>query len=49
MLLLSAAARAGSVLAMKTLLEELRRDGGQVAPPSVIDELTAKRTAPIGG
>jgi hypothetical protein len=40
--LLWAAARTGSVLAAKTLLEELSRDG-EGAPAGVIDELVAKR------
>ena len=40
--LLWASARTGSVLAAKTLLEELRRDG-EGAPAGVIDELVAKR------
>jgi endogenous inhibitor of DNA gyrase (YacG/DUF329 family) len=42
--LLTAAARGGSVLAAKTLLEELRRDGdGTALPTSVIDELAERR------
>jgi hypothetical protein len=49
LVLLSAAARTGSVMAMKTMLEELRRDGGQVASSTVIDELTAKRMTPLVG
>jgi hypothetical protein len=44
LILLSAAARTGSVLAAKTLLEELRRDGGDVPViPSVVDEIASKR------
>jgi hypothetical protein len=48
LLLLSAAARRGSVSACRVLLEELRRDGGEpaVAPSvidSIIDEVAAKR------
>jgi hypothetical protein len=41
--LLSAAAKMGSVLAAKTLLDELRRDPGSPGEPSIIDELAAKR------
>jgi hypothetical protein len=43
--LLWAAARTGSVLAAKTLLEELGRDG-EGAPSGVIDELASKRSKP---
>jgi hypothetical protein len=47
LVLLSAAARTGSVSAAKTLLEELRRDDGPAQPGdtifSVIDEIAAKR------
>jgi hypothetical protein len=43
--LLWAAARTGSVLADKTLLEELGRDG-EGAPSGVIDELASKRSKP---
>lgn len=42
--LLSGAARVGSVLAAKTLLEELRRDGGEIVESSsVIDEISRRR------
>jgi hypothetical protein len=41
--LLWAAAKDGSVLAAKTLLEELRRDPESPGEPSIIDELAAKR------
>jgi hypothetical protein len=42
--LLTASARLGSVLASKTLLDELRRGGEDGSDaPSVIDELTKKR------
>ena len=45
LVLLSAAARTGSVLAAKTLLEELGRDGEDTAKSgSVIDELARMRT-----
>jgi hypothetical protein len=44
--LLSQAARRGNVPAMRLLLEELRHDGDEAAPPSVIDELATKRRAP---
>ena len=39
------AARAGSVAAMRLLLEELRRDGDDhiLAGPSIFDELEARR------
>jgi hypothetical protein len=43
MLCLSAAARRGSVAAMRLLLEELRRDPDPEQESSVIDELSAKR------
>ena len=43
--LMTIAARAGSVAAMRLLLEELRRDGDDhiLAGPSIFDELEARR------